>query len=53
MKITICGSIGFYKEMGSARDDLTKNGHDVKIPELALEVPHEEVASDIYPIENI
>src|SRR3989344_5644853 len=41
MKITICGSIGFYKEMESARDELVKHGHEVKIPELALEVPQE------------
>lgn len=41
MKITICGSIGFYKEMELARDELIKHDHDVKIPELALEVPQE------------
>lgn len=41
MNITLCGSIGFYKEMESARDELVKNGHEVKIPELALEVPEE------------
>lgn len=41
MKITICGSIGFYKEMEFARDELIKLGHEVKIPELALEVPKE------------
>src|SRR3989344_4326643 len=41
MKITMCGSIGFYKEMESARDDMLKLGHEVKIPELALEVPKE------------
>jgi hypothetical protein len=41
MKITICGSIGFYKEMESARDQLMGLGHEVKIPELALEVPKE------------
>lgn len=41
MKITICGSIGFYKEMELARDELVKHGHEVKIPELALEVPQE------------
>jgi hypothetical protein len=41
MKITICGSIGFYKEMETARDELVKIGHEVKIPELALEVPEE------------
>ncbi len=41
MKITICGSILFYKEMESARDRLLEIGHEVKIPELALEVPQE------------
>ncbi len=41
MKMTICGSIGFYKEMEFARDELIKHGHEVKIPELALEVPKE------------
>lgn len=41
MKITICGSIGFYKEMESARDQLVELGHEVKIPELTLEVPEE------------
>ncbi len=41
MKITICGSIGFYKEMEQARDVLIALGHEVKIPELALEVPQE------------
>lgn len=39
MKITICGSIGFYPEMEAARDQLLACGHEVKIPELALEVP--------------
>lgn len=41
MKITICGSIGFYQEMEAARDGLIELGHKVKIPELALEVPKE------------
>ncbi len=41
MKITICGSIGFYKEMESAKEELIKLGYEVKIPELALEVPEE------------
>ncbi|MCH7883327.1 hypothetical protein IIA95_02850 [Patescibacteria group bacterium] len=41
MKITICGSIVFYKEMESVRDQLTEFGHEVKIPQLALEVPRE------------
>lgn len=41
MKITICGSIGFYKEMEEARDELVKLGYEVKIPELALEAPEQ------------
>jgi hypothetical protein len=41
MKITICGSIGFYPEMESARDELLASGHEVQIPELALETPVE------------
>lgn len=41
MKITICGSIAFYKEMEETRDELIKLGHEVKIPELAKEVPQE------------
>lgn len=41
MKITICGSIGFYKEMEMVHDELVRFGHEVKIPELALEVPEE------------
>lgn len=41
MKITVCGSIGFYQEMEVARDRLLQLGHQVKIPELALEVPQE------------
>lgn len=41
MKITVCGSIGFYKEMEDARDGLLTFGHEVKIPMLALEVPEQ------------
>jgi hypothetical protein len=41
MKITLCGSIGFYKEMEAARDQLLGLGHEVKISELALETPAE------------
>jgi hypothetical protein len=41
MKITLCGSIGFYKEIESIRDSLIKNGYEVKIPELPLEIPRE------------
>lgn len=37
MKITICGSIAFYTEMESARDELKKFEHEVMIPELADE----------------
>lgn len=41
MKITICGSIAFYKEIESMRNQLLKLGHEVKIPELTLEAPQE------------
>jgi hypothetical protein len=41
MRITVCGSIGFYKEMEAIRDELIKLGNEVKIPELTLEVPEE------------
>ncbi|MSR70632.1 hypothetical protein EXS62_01170 [Candidatus Kaiserbacteria bacterium] len=41
MKITVCGSIAFYKDMEAARDDLLALGHEVKIPQLALEVPQQ------------
>jgi hypothetical protein len=41
MRITICGSIGFYKEMEATRDELVKLGYEVMIPELALEAPDE------------
>jgi hypothetical protein len=41
MKITLCGSIAFYKEMELAKDFLLKLGHEVKIPELSLETPKE------------
>lgn len=41
MKITICGSIKFYQEMESARDELIAHGHEVKIPELSLDAPEE------------
>ena len=41
MKITICGSIGFYTKMELTREELIKQGHEVKIPELALEVPED------------
>lgn len=39
MKITICGSIAFYPEMEAVRKQLIEFGHEVKIPQLALEVP--------------
>lgn len=41
MKITLCGSMAFYKEMESIRDQLLELSHEVKIPQLALEVPKE------------
>lgn len=39
MKITICGSIIFYKKMEEMRKTLERQGYEVKIPELAKEVP--------------
>ncbi len=41
MKIAICGSIAFYTEMEKVRDELVKYGHEVVVPELAHEVPHD------------
>jgi hypothetical protein len=41
MKITICGSIGFYEEMKEVMTRLINIGHEVKIPELALEITKE------------
>lgn len=35
MKITLCGSIAFYKEMLSVKQQLEQLGHEVKVP------PHE------------
>lgn len=32
MKITICGSIAFMKEMRDAEDELRAQGHEVKLP---------------------
>ncbi|MFH1423348.1 MAG: hypothetical protein ABIG29_00080 [Candidatus Nealsonbacteria bacterium] len=32
MKITICGSIAFYKEMEETKAQLEKLGHEVKLP---------------------
>ena len=39
MKITICGSIGFYPKMEEIRNELVAHGHKVEMPELALEIP--------------
>lgn len=41
MKITICGSIIFYKDMESIKDELLGLGFEVKMPELAFEAPSE------------
>jgi len=32
MKITLCGSLKFYKEMRKIEDYLSKNGHEVLLP---------------------
>lgn len=39
MKITICGSMFCYCEITNAQDELVGYGHEVKIPELALDAP--------------
>lgn len=39
MKITICGSMVFNGKMEETRDQLQVLGHEVKVPEVALEVP--------------
>jgi hypothetical protein len=41
MKITICGSIAFYTEISALRDSLQAQGHEVQIPELEHEAPHD------------
>ncbi len=41
MKITICGSIAFYPEMETLRQQLEGRSHEVKLPELRLEAPKE------------
>ncbi|MBI4087135.1 hypothetical protein HY416_04125 [Candidatus Kaiserbacteria bacterium] len=41
MKLTICGSIAFYTQMEEIKKTLEGKGHEVKIPELALETPAE------------
>lgn len=41
MKITLCGSMAFYTEMEAVRTGLLARGHEVKIPELAVEAPEE------------
>lgn len=37
MKITICGSIAFYKEMEEAKTALEKLGHEVKLPPASFD----------------
>lgn len=41
MKITICGSMAFNKEMESAQEQLETLGHQIQVPELELEAPEE------------
>lgn len=41
MKVTLCGSIAFYKEFEAVRDQLRALGHEAIIPELAKEVPEQ------------
>lgn len=44
MKITICGSIAFIDEMSKLQTELSKLGHDVKIPDKS---EHNEYGDDI------
>jgi len=39
MKITICGSIAFFREMLEVRDKLEKLGHEVKLPPTEIPGP--------------
>ncbi|OGZ44016.1 MAG: hypothetical protein A3J55_01120 [Candidatus Ryanbacteria bacterium RIFCSPHIGHO2_02_FULL_45_17b] len=39
MKITVCGSIAFYKEMEELKSALEAKGHEVRIPLLRNEIP--------------
>jgi len=39
MKITICGSIAFYTEMGKLKEELEERGHIVVMPLLSEVVP--------------
>lgn len=41
MKITVCGSMVFYKEMKEAQTALEARGHEVQIPLLDNELPPE------------
>jgi hypothetical protein len=41
MKLTICGSMVFYKEMKEIQHELESQGHDVRIPLLDDELPPE------------
>ncbi len=41
MKLTICGSMVFYKDMQEARRLLETRGHDVRVPFLDNELPRE------------
>ena len=41
MKITICGSMVFYKEMEDLKKELEMQGHEVVVPLLSEELPPE------------
>ncbi len=38
MRITICGSIAFYKEMQAAKNQLIQLGNEVEMPELEFDI---------------
>ena len=46
MRITICGSMTFHSEMEKIGQQLRKNGHDVKVPLLRIDVKEKADAID-------
>ena len=48
MKITVCGSMTFYKEMLEIKTSLESVGHEVFLPSVALEVPADQDGENKY-----
>lgn len=45
MKITICGSMVFHKEMENLAENLKNAGHKVRVPILLIELGNEKLAN--------